>query len=42
MAGFDEIWNEILVRFGEGNMRQLLGLMHDLDDLYMTLSSEKM
>ena len=39
---FDEIWNEILVRFGEENMRQLLGLMHDLDYLYMTLSSEKM
>lgn len=38
---FDELWDEILTRFGEDNMRQLLRLMGDLDELYMTLCDEK-
>ena len=37
---FDELWNEILTRFGEDNMRQLIGLMGELDELYMTLGKE--
>ena len=37
---FDELWNEILTRFGEDNMRQLIGLMRELDELYMTLGKE--
>ena len=38
---FDELWNEILTRFGEDNMRQLIGLMGELDELYMTLGEKK-
>ena len=38
---FDELWNEILTRFGEDNMRQLIGLMGELDKLYMTLGEKK-
>ena len=38
---YDEIWDEILTRFGEDNMRQLLQLMHDLDDLYTAMGKEK-
>ncbi len=38
---YDAIWNELLTRFGEDNMRQLLGLMHDLDDLYITMSKKQ-
>ena len=38
---FDELWNEILTRFGEDNMRQLIGLMRELDELYMTLGEKK-
>lgn len=38
---YDEIWHEILTRFGEDNMRQLLKLMSDLDDLYMAIGKEK-
>ena len=38
---FDELWDEILTRFGEDNMRQLLRLMGDLDELSMTLCEEK-
>ena len=37
----DELWNEILTRFGEDNMRQLIGLMRELDELYMTLGEKK-
>lgn len=36
---YDELWDEILTRFGEDNMRQLLGLMRDLDELYASLWS---
>lgn len=38
---FDELWNEILAGFGEDNMRQLIGLMRELDELYMTLGEKK-
>ena len=38
---YDEIWAELLTRFGEDNMRQLLGLMHDLDALYVAMSKEQ-
>ena len=38
---FDELWDEILTRFGEDNMRELLRLMRDLDELYATLCNEK-
>ena len=38
---YDEIWNEILTRFGEDNMRQLLELMHGLDELYVSLKDER-
>ena len=38
---YDEIWGEILTRFGEDNMRRLLQLMHDLDDLYAAMGQEK-
>lgn len=37
---FDELWNEILAGFGEDNMRQLIGLMGKLDELYMTLGEK--
>ena len=38
---FDELWDEILTRFGEDNMRQLLRLMHDLDDLYAAMGQKR-
>ena len=38
---FDELWNEILARFGEDNMKQLIGLMGELDELYMTLGEKR-
>lgn len=38
---YDEIWGEILTRFGEDNMRRLLQLMHDLDDLYTAMDQER-
>ena len=38
---FDELWDEILTRFGEDNMRELLRLMRDLDELYATLLQRK-
>ena len=37
---FDDLWDELLSRFGEDNMRQLLELMHELDELYMALSQK--
>nr|WP_294492470.1 MarR family transcriptional regulator [uncultured Mediterraneibacter sp.] len=37
---YDELWGEILSRFGEDNMRQLLNLMHSLNDLYTSLGRE--
>ena len=41
MKKYDEIWSEILDRFGEDNMRQLIDLLTDLDDLYSVLSSDR-
>lgn len=41
MKKYDEIWSEILERFGEDNMRQLIDLLTDLDDLYSVLSSDR-
>ena len=38
---YDEIWDEILTRFGEDNMRQLLDLMRDLDELYVAMGKER-
>ena len=38
---FDELWYELLTRFGEDNMRQLIGLMGELDKLYMTLNQKE-
>ena len=38
---YDEIWDEILTRFGEDNMRQLLDLMLDLDELYVAMGKER-
>ena len=34
MAHYNEIWSEILAQFGEDNMRQLIELLHCLDELY--------
>ena len=41
MKKYDKIWSEILDRFGEDNMRQLIDLITDLDDLYSVLSSDR-
>ena len=38
---YDEIWDEILSRFGEDNMRQLLDLMRGLDELYVAMGKER-
>lgn len=38
---FDELWDELLTRFGEDNMRQLIGLIGELDKLYMTLNQRE-
>ena len=37
---YDELWEEILNQFGEENMRQLLKLIHSLDELYLTMKKD--
>ena len=37
---YDDFWDTILNRFGEENMRQLLELIQNLDDLYLTLKKD--
>ena len=38
MAHYNELWGEILSRFGEENMRQLIELIACLDELYESVS----
>ena len=38
MKKYDEIWTELLTRFGEENMRKLTELLTDLNELYRILS----
>lgn len=38
MAHYNELWGEILSRFGEENMRQLIKLIACLDELYESVS----
>ncbi|MFR3030784.1 MAG: MarR family winged helix-turn-helix transcriptional regulator [Blautia sp.] len=40
MKKYDEIWTELLTRFGEENMRKLTELLTDLNELYRILSLE--
>lgn len=37
---YDDLWDTILNQFGEENMRQLLELIQNLDDLYLTLKKD--
>ncbi len=37
MRKYDEIWDELLHRFGENNMQRLIELLTDLNELYSTL-----
>ncbi len=34
---YDQIWDSLLSRFGEDNMRQLIDLIRTLDELYLSL-----
>ncbi len=34
MKRYDELWSEILTQFGEENMKELIRLIHRLDELY--------
>ncbi len=38
---YDSIWSDILLHFGEENMRQLLDLLSELNDLYDSLNLKK-
>ena len=37
---YDAVWEELLDRFGEENMRQLIRLIQDLDQLYTDMSCD--
>lgn len=38
MKRYDELWSEILMQFGEENMKELIRLIQELDCLYETFS----
>ena len=38
MKRYDELWSEILSQFGEDNMKELIRLIHGLDELYENFS----
>lgn len=38
---YDAVWSDILTRFGEDNMRQLLDLLTDLNELYASMDPKK-
>lgn len=40
MKKYDEIWDEILERFGEDNMKNLIELIQSLDELYAAMSKK--
>ena len=40
MNRYDEIWETLLGRFGEDNMRQLVDLIHTLDELLLSPKEE--
>ena len=37
---YDAVWEELLDRFGEENMRQLIRLIQDLEQLYTDMSCD--
>lgn len=41
MKKYDEIWTDILDRFGEDNMQRLVELIDQLDELYAIMSEKK-
>ncbi len=40
MKKYDEIWDEILERFGEDNMKNLIELIQSLDELYAAMGKK--
>ena len=40
MKKYDEIWDEILERFGEDNMKNLIELIQSLDELYASMGKK--
>ena len=40
MKKYDEIWDEILERFGEDNMKNLIELIQSLDELYAPMGKK--
>lgn len=40
MKKYDEIWDEILKRFGEDNMKNLIELIQSLDELYAAMGKK--
>lgn len=40
MKKYDEIWDEILERFGEDNMKNLIELIQSLDELYAEMGKK--
>lgn len=40
MKKYDEIWGEILERFGEDNMKNLIELIQSLDELYAAMGKK--
>lgn len=40
MKKYNALWDEILIHFGEDNMRQLVDLVHSLDELYADLAEK--